>query len=433
MFRGPLAGSFATSGAIQGLNVITGVLLARSLGPSGRGELGAILLWSGLFATLGSLGVADAIAYHTARRTAPIPSVVGTVTAFWVLQSAVIVGFGVAIVPLALGHYGRHATDIALLYLAYIPCFLAIVYVMSLLQGMRRFGAFQALRLAQIVIAAAGVVLFAAVGGLSVGTAVGVYLGAYAAVGLAALILLSRACVSRPRFDRRLARALLGFAARSHTSNVSSLFNERLDQLVISVFLAPVQLGLYIVAVTLTSLTSLVGQSVSMIALPVVAAEHPGPARDAVVRHYVRLTVIGATALTVPMIVFAPAIVAVFFGRAFVPAVGVTRVLLVAAVVLTTTRLVQSVLKAAGKPLDAGISEFVALGATIASLAVLLPWLGILGAGIASLLAYTVSAVWTAKRAASALGLGAVQLLAFAPTQRSPREVAPKATQESVS
>jgi O-antigen/teichoic acid export membrane protein len=199
-------------------------------------------------------------------------------------------------------------------------------------------------------------------------------------------------------------------------SNVSSLFNERLDQLLISVFLAPVQLGLYVVAVTLTAVTGLIGQSVALIALPSVAAEDWAATRAAMVRRYIRLTILGATVLTVPMMVLTPTLIDIFFGHAFAPAVTVTRVLLLAAVVLTTTRLVQSILKATGRPLDAGVSEAVALGVTLASLAVLLPWLGILGAGIASLLAYAVSAAWTASRAARALGLSSVRFLAFSPT-----------------
>lgn len=430
--QGPLAGSFATSGAIQGLNVITGVLLARTLGPSGRGELAAILLWPGMLAILGSLGLGDAIAYHTARRTAPTQAIVGTAAAFWAVQSAAVVAVGAVLVPLLLGHYGRHATYAALLYLAYTPFFLASAYVMCLLQGLRRFGAFQVLRLSLIVLTAAGLVLLALLAELSVGTAVAVYLGTHVIVGVASLFLLRGACKQRPTFDRELARALFGFSVRSHTSNVSSVFNERLDQLVISVFLAPVQLGLYVTAATLTSLTSLVGQSVSMIALPVVAAERPGPAQAAVVRRYVRVTILGATALTVPMVVLTPTVIALFFGDAFAPAATVTRVLLVAAVALTTTRLVQSMLKAAGRPLDAGISEFVALGATVASLALLLPWLGILGAGIASLLAYSVSAAWTANRAASALALGSARLLVFAPAREGMRAVSPEAPRGTV-
>jgi O-antigen/teichoic acid export membrane protein len=433
MLRGPVAGSFATSGAIQAMNVITGVVLARGLGVSGRGELAAILLWPGVFVTLGSLGVGDGIAYHTARRTAPVRAIVGTVAAFWAIQSAVVVAIGAALIPVLLNHYGRHATYVALIYLSYIPFFLAIAYVMSLLQGMRRFGAFQALRSSLIIATAAGLLLLAIFGRLSIGTAVAVYLGAYAVVCAAAFMLLSRVCRQRPVFDGGLARALFGFAVRSHTSNTASLFNERLDQLMISIFLAPVQLGLYVTAVTLTSLTSLVGQSVGMIALPVVAAEQPGAARAAKVRRYVCLTILGASALTLPLIVLTPKVIAVFFGDEFAPATTVTRVLLVAAVVLTTTRLVQSLLKAAGRPLDAGISEFVALGATVASLAILLPWLGILGAGIASLLAYSLSAAWTAHRAATALGLSSVRLLVFAPARGRMPDALSDVPRESVS
>lgn len=425
---GAVTASFATSGAIQGLNVITGVLLARSLGPSGRGELAAVLLWPGLFVIIGSLGVDDAIVFHTARAKASVEAIVGTVAALWVVQSAAVIAFGAMIVPVVLGHYGHHVTNIALLYLGCSPFLLATAYATSLLQGMRRFGAFQLLRVGQIVLTAGGFVVCATLSRLSVGTAVAVYFSASVIAAGAAFTMVVRVSARKPSFDGVLARALFGFALRSHTTNVSSVFNVRLDQLVISLFLAPIELGLYVTAVTLTSLTSLVGQSVSMIALPVIASEQDETARIVLVRHYVRLTLLGATLLTVPMIAVTPTMIGVFFGHSFTPAATVTRVLLVAAVVLTTTRVVQAMLKAVGRPLEAGISEFVALGATVILLAILLPWLGILGAGIASLLAYSVSAWWTARRAASALGFTSVWLLAITSIHRdapdTPREAA---------
>lgn len=424
-------GSLGSSALIQALNAFTGVLLARSLGPGGRGELAAVLLWPGLFVTIGSLGLADGITFHTARRTAPLRYVVGTSLAYWAVQSVAVVGIGAVLLPLVLGHLGTHVVNLGWLYLAYVPFFLAVVYVMSLLQGLQRFRSFQALRVAQIVLVALALGGLAASSQLRVETAVAVYLAAYVVVASAAVTMLWRACPERPAFDRALARQIGGFAVRSHSSNVSSLLNERLDQFVISAFLAPVQLGLYVVAVTLTSLTNLVGQSISMIALPWVAGEKDPAARIAAVRRYVGLTFVSASLLTVPLVLFAPALIRLFFGHGFSSAATVTRVLLVAAVLLTSTRLVQAMLKAVGRPLDAGISEFMALGVTVVALGVLLPWLGILGAGIASLLAYAASCVWTARRAARALELASVRELVFARRNRGAVELRTKLPRRS--
>ena len=55
--RHPVTLSLAASVAIQGLNVLTGIVLARTLGPAGRGELAAVMLWPSILAAVGSLGV----------------------------------------------------------------------------------------------------------------------------------------------------------------------------------------------------------------------------------------------------------------------------------------------------------------------------------------------------------------------------------------
>lgn len=55
-------GTFATNLLIQGCTVLQGVLLARMLGPAGRGELATVILWPNIFAGIGILGVDMAIA-----------------------------------------------------------------------------------------------------------------------------------------------------------------------------------------------------------------------------------------------------------------------------------------------------------------------------------------------------------------------------------
>ncbi len=44
--------SFAATGAIQVVNIATGLLAARLLLPEGRGELAAIMLWPGILAEI---------------------------------------------------------------------------------------------------------------------------------------------------------------------------------------------------------------------------------------------------------------------------------------------------------------------------------------------------------------------------------------------
>ncbi len=403
--RAPISLSVATSIAIVGLNALTGVVIARSLGPQGRGELTAVLLWPTLLASLGFLGLGEATTYHLSRATAPLGRLVGTTATLAAVQTGLLVGVGAGVVPLALRRYDGQVRTTALLFLLYVPLFFLMNYPLALVQGLQRFRALNVLRLLSYAPAAAAIVALVLTDRLSVRTAALAYLGAYLLNGLVSAALVARAGPLRPRFDGRLARTLLGFGVRSHTGSVAATLNEWLGPVVISLFLTPAKLGLYVVALALTSATTLVGWSVTLVALPAVARLDAGRERRIAVARFSRVTLVGAAAVSAPLVVFAPYLIRLVFGGTFAGAAGISRILLVAAVVLTTNHVLQGVLKGLGRPLEAGVGEGLALVVTLAGLAALLPWLGLAGAALTALLAYLVSACWLATRVGRVLGL----------------------------
>jgi O-antigen/teichoic acid export membrane protein len=406
----PLILSFGTSLLIQALNVLTGVMLARSLGPHGRGELAAVMLWPGLLAALGSLGVVEAITYYAARSTASVGSLLASSLALCVLQSIVLVGAGMVIVSLALGHFGPATLRSARLFLAYIPLYLFAMYLMAVLNGTRRYARFHALRFLVIGVSAAGLIALALVERLTVELAALVYLVAHLAA-LVATGLCIRVERTTLRVERKIIRQLLAFGVRSHSGNLASMLNERLDQLLISLFLAPASLGLYVIAVTMTSVTGLVGSSAALVALPSVAQLAPGPRRDETARRMIAVTLLVSAAVTVPILLLLPQLIVAFFGRPYLAAAPSARILLLAAVILSTNHVMSAVLRAAGRPLDAGWAELLALLVTGLGLAAMLPAFGLVGAAITSLLAYTVSMGWMTHRAKEALGASTRTLL----------------------
>jgi O-antigen/teichoic acid export membrane protein len=394
-----------TSGAVQGLNVLTGILLARALGPHGRGELTAVLLWPLVLASVGSLGVTESATYYAARTTTSSGTLIGTTLALGVAQSAVLVSIGAVLVPTVLSNHSTTTVNSALLFLTVIPFSLLSLYLMGLLNGLQRYGWFQALRLLVIAGTATGILICRFAAALTVRTAVFVYLASNVLTLAVAVVGIARSKTGELGFDRGVLRELLVYGLKSHSSNVPSMLNERVDQLVISIFLAPARLGVYVIAVTMTSVTNLIGSSVSFVALPAVARLAPGDERTGAARRFVVFTVLVSAAFTIPFILFAGPLIALLFGDAFRGATTVCRILLVAAVALSTTRAVGAILKAVNRPLDAGIAETLALLVTVVALAALLPKMGIMGAGVASLVAYLVSCAFSVRQAARALGI----------------------------
>ena len=409
--RRPLTLSFGSAVVIQGINVLTGMALARSLGPHGRGELAAVLLWPTVLAAIGNLGVIEAITFHAARSTSTAGTLAGSGLAIAIAQSAACVAIGAAMLPLVLTHYGAGTVRASYLFLAFIPANLITLTLMAVLNGLQRFVEFHILRLLVAVGAGAAFLVLRIADNLTVWNVAVAYLLATTLTGVAAATMLAPAVWRSLRFDMRMSRQLLGFGLQSHTGNVTWMMNERLDQLIISIFLAPIQLGLYVTAVTMTSLTNLVGQSVATAAFPVVARMEADTARRDSVRNFVRLALLGSVAVAVPLIVVTPQLIHFFFKDAYLDAVNVARVLMVAAVVLSVNRVLGACLRALGRPLDAGIPELLALAVTVGGLAVLLPTLGIMGAGIVSVLAYAVSTGWMLRRVAKALDVPVVSIL----------------------
>ena len=103
----------------------------------------------------------------------------GTSLVLAAIQSIVLVSIGALVAqPLVFNHYATDVRWSALIFWAFVPLYLSAVYLMCLLNGMQRLGAFQALRLLQILPAACGIVALSALHILGIRGAVIVYLSA---------------------------------------------------------------------------------------------------------------------------------------------------------------------------------------------------------------------------------------------------------------
>lgn len=400
----PIAQTFAATVAIAALNVITGVILARALGPLGRGELAAALIWPTLLRFLVTLGVDGAITFRAARPGTRVPTLLGTALALGGAQGLVLVIAGVALLPLILSDYGGDTLEASLIILGTYAFAILGLYMLALLNGIHRFAAFNILRVLVILLTAVALSVLAIAGELSVLSAALCYLAGFAVAIVVSAPVVLRASGGIGSPDRGLGRSLLGYGWRSQLSSTRNPLNEQLDQFVISIFLAPVQLGLYAVAFTLANVIGFLSASVSVVALPKTAGSDDRGHRRSLARRYIGASFLVSLAIAAPLIVLAGPALELIFGAEFEPAADTTRILLGAAVMIALTRVASSVLNGLERPGDAGIAGAVSLGGTAVGLAILIPPLGIEGAALGTLCGYTASSVWCLIRLGGALG-----------------------------
>lgn len=383
--------SLLASGGIQVANIITGVLLAHMLGPAGKGALTAILLWPGLIVAILSLGIYDSVTYYAAVEESRGRQVVGAAILIALVQSAIAVAAWLVILPLVLAHYGAHIVTDGRIFSLWIPIYLVGVIAMGVLLGRMEIGLYNGLRLGQTLLITFGLLMLAILQSRNLAIVLAVYLAAtlvsaIVSVGLVA----SRGGMGLPS-DLGIIKRLASFGMKSHIGTISGLANERADLAVIALFLPATALGFYSVAVTVTAPVLMLGSALASVAMPAVAAAASPSERHERAARFVRLTVALSFASALAGVVLGPWLIVLFFGPAFAPAGVASQVLFAAAVPLSANRVLGAILKAHNQPLRSGLAELVALAATIACLTILLPIWGIVGAAVASGIAYVVS------------------------------------------
>jgi O-antigen/teichoic acid export membrane protein len=132
-----------TNFAIQVITFVTSILVARILGPTGRGELSLVLLYPQLVAGIALLGVDRAVAVLGGRGelTHPVATIIKLALLFSI--PAMLAGYATVIWRVADAHLAGLATT----YLIYVPAMLFFLLAVSLFNGTGDFSRFNQTRL----------------------------------------------------------------------------------------------------------------------------------------------------------------------------------------------------------------------------------------------------------------------------------------------
>jgi O-antigen/teichoic acid export membrane protein len=371
-------------------NVISSLVGARALGPAGRGDLLVIVLWPPVVAMLAGFGLPTSYRYWMAREPHRVSSLFSNAVVYAIAVGVVSFAAADLIVPHLVGHRSQQVMTLLRIYQVTIPTVLFLNLMRGLLEGTRRFGWAGATRMIFFAVQALGFAGLWSVGHLTITTAMITMIVAPAASLAVALIAVWRQL--RPSWQPSWAefRKSMNYALRDYPGGVADFTTLRLDQLVLAAMVSNVSLGLYVVAVRLSEMTTLVADAIADALMPEMAASKAENKAELLWARSLRLAIYMHAVLLVPLWLGAPLILRILFGASFVPATGAFRWLLPAAGVWSLSSIVISGLRGFGYPGLSTIARFSSAAVTAVGLFVLLPRLGITGAAIASLIGYTV-------------------------------------------
>jgi O-antigen/teichoic acid export membrane protein len=382
----------------QGALAVSGILLARTLGPENRGYIALLLLWPAILSQVGGLGLPFAAAYFVARDPGHAAALTRSLMVPAALQTAVLFVCQVGILTWFDAGKPQSVLLASLFTLIAVPAQLALDYGLAILQGQQRFVAFNLLRAAVPSLAAlAAAFLFVShtrhlptvAWALMLAAALGG--GAALLVAVRGLSLHRRSGTASPDDLVPDRRQLLTFGIRGLLGSIYPVETFRVDQAVVGLLLSPAALGIYVVALAFTNLPRFIAQSVGMVAYPHIAGAAD---RQSARRSMWRLfgLVVG---LSIGVVILLEAavgfLVPLFFGSAFSNAVVPARIMLVGVVFLAGRRLLTEALKGTGFPIAGTVSEIASWAWLVPALALLIPSRGLEGVAIAM----TTSAVFS--------------------------------------
>ena len=320
--------AYSTQVIVAALTLLNVLVVARALGPSGRGDVVFLITVAILSSQVASLSVSEAISVHAGRepeRRASLASNAAILAVVLGLAAAV----ALALLKVGIPGIGPHVSAglWALTLVSIVPLILQ-EYLSRLAMAEYRFAvanlAFAVPALVQVFLNGA---LYAA-GELTVGRAMLAWVcgQALSLTVLIVAVLGSGAGFGRP--DPTLGRGMIGFGLKAHGSRSLQWGNYRLDQWLVGALAGSTELGLYSVAVAWAEGLFLLPQAIAIVQRPDLVRDDAKDAGRRAARGF-RLVILSTVPLVLGLLVLAPFLCVTIFGAEFGGSVAMLRILAV--------------------------------------------------------------------------------------------------------
>jgi O-antigen/teichoic acid export membrane protein len=191
-------------------------------------------------------------------------------------------------------------------------------------------------------------------------------------------------------------RTVLAFASPCYLGNLAQFLNYRLDVFIVSFFVGIEGVGLYTLAVSLAQLIWLVSNAAATVLLPRVASlQQPWAETALQTARITRLVFDVSVLLAILIALLAQPLLPLVYGQAFQRSTGALLLLLPGIAIFSIVNVLASYLAGVGNPQLNVVVALAGLAITLVLDFGLIPRLGITGAAIASTVSYTASTILT--------------------------------------
>ena len=183
-------------------------------------------------------------------------------------------------------------------------------------------------------------------------------------------------------------RSLLSYGIRAYGIDLCGTMSMYIDQALVVRALAPQMMGTYVVALSLSRILNAFHSSVVMVLFPKAVSQPPDVVRQMTSRA-ARISTFLTTLAGVGIVSFGPHLLSLLYGREYTGATTVLRILVLEVVLSGGTFVLSQAFMAQERPGVVTALQVIGLLFTLPLMLVLVPRLGIVGAGLALLASTT--------------------------------------------
>jgi len=350
-------GTFGTSVFVLGCAVIQGIILARILGPSGRGDYTSIILWPTVFAYLGLLGTSFVIG-RLAAKEKDIGSIFRSGILLAVLTSVLAVLIGYWLLPFLVPAEKHRLLPFARWFLLYIPVCQISANLAAVDQGSGNFFRLNFIRALQSPVFITVLVVIFILGIEKVIWFVMALLVAHAIVVLSRMILMLREHGIKGRIYPVLKILRRGFPFALTTAGVQGY--QYVDKILLLWLLEPRHMGLYVIALSASSVMNTISGSMGLVSFTI-AAQQSNSEGFGRVGSIFRKAVVAKLVIGTCLALAMPFLLPLVYGEEFSEAVKPAILLIAGSSFAGLSLLLDQCMRGQGRPLAGLAARVVAI------------------------------------------------------------------------
>ena len=378
--------------AIQFLSLVTAIIIARTLGPSGQGIYSLSLLLPSLMISMANIGVSQSTVYYLGQKKYPPKIIFGNNIIISSLMS--LIAAWIAIMTIALwgkGLFPGIAKPYLFLGLMLIPCYYMGMNMSSILMGLQSIKKYNNVSLFQNICFLVFIFVFLLVLRYQIRAAIVAQIASLLLAGLLAMVLTKKE-IGNPNIRIKYAylKDTFRFGSIAYIADILSYIHNRVGQYVISIFFDKQFVGIYSIASSVSEKILIISNSAATVLFPKVSSEKASDKIKYITPIVLRYTVLLATMVSLLCLFMSKYIFVLIFSKSFYDSAKPFNILLIGVIALSGSNILACDLLGRGKPI---INTYISAASVIINIIlclIMVPKRGIVGAAWAISLAYMI-------------------------------------------